>query len=54
MTPEEAKIWNSAINAAIRAYPKGIGAIRSLRVNHVVVVEHVGRSTKQEVVEIEV
>lgn len=52
MTPEQANAWNAAIEAAIKAYPQSIGAIRALRVKYAVTVEHIGRSTKQEVVEI--
>lgn len=52
MTPEQAHAWNAALDAAIKAYPQGIGAIRALRVKYAVTVEHTGRSTKQEVVEI--
>lgn len=52
MTPEQAHIWNAAIDAAIKTYPQGIGAIRDLRVRYAVTVEHVGLSTKQEVIDL--
>ena len=49
MTPEHAATWNRAILAAINQYPNGIGAIKSLQKRVIVTVEHIGRSTKQEV-----
>lgn len=52
MTPEQARAWNAALDAAIKAYPNGIGAIRALRVRYAVTVEHIGRSTKQEVIDL--
>lgn len=52
MTEHEARIWNAAIEAAVKAYPDGITAIRALRARFAITVEHIGRSTKQEVVEI--
>ena len=42
--------WNAAIRAAIKAYPNGLGAIKALTIPHSVVVEHIGTTTKQEVV----
>ena len=53
MTPEQAHIWNAAIDAALRDYDGGRAAIRALRARQVVTVEHIGLSTKQEVVDIE-
>ena len=52
MTPEQAAIHNRAIAMAVKAYPKGIGAVKSLAVRYAVTVEHIGRSTKQEVVDV--
>ena len=52
MNEYEARAWNAAIDAAIKAYPQGIGAIHSLRARHAITVEHVGRSTKQEVIDL--
>ena len=52
MNEYEARAWNAALDAAIKAYPNGIGAIHSLRARYAITVEHIGRSTKQEVVEI--
>lgn len=49
MTPEHATTWNRAILAAIRQYPNGIGAIKSLQKRVIVTVEHIGTTTKQEV-----
>ena len=49
MTPEQAHVWNAAIDQAAKKYPQGIGAIRALRKNFVVTVDHIGRGTKQEV-----
>ena len=49
MTPEAAAIYNAAILDAVNQYKNGIGAIMALKKNIVVTVEHVGRSTKQEV-----
>ena len=51
MTPEQELIWNAAIDAAIDQYPKGIGAIKSLRKRLVVTVDHISPyQTKQDVV----
>ena len=52
MNEYEARAWNAAIDAAVGKYKEGVGAIQSLRVRYAVTVDHVGRSTKQEVVEI--
>ena len=52
MNEHEARIWNAAIEAAIREYKNGIGAIMSLRARHAVTVEHIGRSTKQEIINV--
>lgn len=41
--------WNTAIQAALREYSNGKGAIKELMVKEVVTVEHVGTTTKQEV-----
>lgn len=49
MTPEQAHIWNVAVDSAVREYKNGIGAIMALRKSFTVTVEHIGRSTKQEV-----
>ena len=49
MTPAQALIYNQAIKDAIAQYPHGIGAIKSLTKRITVTVEHVGRSTIQEV-----
>lgn len=49
MTPHEAEIWNAAIKAACQRYEDGIGAIRALRIPHVVTVEHVGTTSRQDV-----
>lgn len=49
MTHDQAQLWNIAIMKAIEAYPKGIGAIRALKVPMTVTVEHIGTTTKQEV-----
>lgn len=52
MTHAKALAYNQAINDAVAAYKNGIGAIKALRIKHVVTVEHIGTTTKQEVVEI--
>lgn len=52
MTPEQAQVWNEAINSALRAYQKGYGAIEALKVRYAVMVEHIGTTTKQEVVDL--
>ena len=49
MTSEQAHIWNAAIEQAARTYPQGAEAILALRKRFVVTVQHIGRSTKQEV-----
>lgn len=50
MTPEQALIWNAAIDAAVDQYKNGIGAIKSLRKRFVVTVDHISPyQTKQEV-----
>lgn len=49
MTYEQALAYNKAIEDALRAYPKGIGAIRQLKLKFAVDVEHVGTTTKQDV-----
>lgn len=49
MTHDQAQLWNIAIMKAIESYPKGIGAIRALKVPMAVTVEHIGTTTKQEV-----
>lgn len=53
MTEQEARAWNAGIEAAVAAYSGGIGAIKELKIKHVVVVEHIGTTTKQEVVDLE-
>lgn len=53
MNEHDAAIWNAAIDAALREYKNGVFAIHKLRAKHVVTIEHIGRSTKQEVKEIE-
>jgi len=53
MTHEQAIAYNRAIDDAAKVYSKGIGAVRALKIKQVVTVEHVGRSTKQEVKEID-
>lgn len=53
MTHEQALAHNRAIELAVANYSKGIGAIKSLRINTVVTVDHVGTTTKQEVVDVE-
>jgi len=40
MTPHESQIWNAAIDAALHAHYKGIGAIKALRVSIPVTIEH--------------
>ena len=45
MTPEQARAWHAAIDAAAKKYPQGVDAIRALRKNFAVTVEHVGHST---------
>lgn len=52
MTLHEAQAYNKAINDAVAAYSKGIGAIKALKIKHVVVIEHIGKGKKQEVVEV--
>lgn len=52
MTVHDAKVYNQAINDAVASYSKGIGSIRALKIKHVVVVEHIGKGTKQEVAEV--
>lgn len=52
MTPEQARAWNAAIEAAVREYHNGIGAIMALKARYAVTVEHVGHSTKQEVIDL--
>lgn len=49
MTPEQALIWNMAIDAAAKAHHKGFGAIVALKIKFAVTVEHIGTTTKQEV-----
>lgn len=49
MTPAQAIIYNQAIKDAVSQYHNGIGAIKSLTKRITVTVEHVGRSTIQEV-----
>ena len=50
MTPEQAHIWNAAIDQAAKTYPKGIGSIKALRKQFVVTVDHISPyQTKQEV-----
>lgn len=53
MTIAEAIAYNQAITDAVAAYLKGIGAIKALKIKQVVTVEHIGTTTKQEVVEID-
>lgn len=53
MNEHDTKIWNAAIDAVLKAYLGGIPAILDLKKNHFVKVDHIGRSTKQEVVKIE-
>lgn len=53
MTPSQAQAYNAAIDAAVAAYHKGIGAIKALKIKQVVTVEHVGTTTKREVVEVD-
>ena len=53
MTPAQAIAYNRAINDAVAAYSKGIGAIKALKIKQVVTVEHIGTTTKQEVTEID-
>lgn len=52
MTPHDANTWNAAINAAIREYKNGIGAIKALKMKHAVTVEHIGTTTKQDVINV--
>ena len=52
MNEHEAGIWNAAIDAALKSYPKGVGAIRSLRVRLSVTIDHSEHSEKQEVVNV--
>jgi len=53
MTHAQAIAYNQAITDAVAAYQKGIGAIKALRLRHIVTVEHIGTTTKQEVVEVD-
>lgn len=53
MTEHEARVWNAAIDEAVRQYKNGVGAIKQLKIPYVVVVEHVGTTTKQDVVNLE-
>lgn len=53
MTEQEARAWNAGIEAAARAYKNGIGAILALKVRYAVTVDHIGTTTKQEVIELE-
>lgn len=53
MTPQEAEIHNRAIEMALKAYQRGKGAIKSLRVKYAVTVEHVGTTTKQDVLRVD-
>lgn len=53
MTYEQAIAYNQAIEDALRAYKQGIGAIIALKIKQVVVVEHVGTTTRQDVVDLE-
>lgn len=47
-----ALIWNNAIDAALSAYPMGIGAILELKKKFYVTVGRIGTTTKHEYVEI--
>lgn len=53
MTHEQAIAYNQAIEDVLRVYKQGIGAIRALKIKQVVVVDHVGTTTRQDVVELE-
>lgn len=53
MNPQEAHTWNAAIDAALSKYKEGKGAIKALRVKHAVTVDHIGTTTKQEVINID-
>jgi hypothetical protein len=53
MTQAQAQAYNAAIDAAVKAYPNGIGAIMALRIKHVVTVEHIGTTTVQTVEDLE-
>lgn len=53
MTRAQAIAYNQAIDEAVAAYSKGIGAIKALKIKQVVTVEHIGTTTKQEVVDID-
>lgn len=53
MTEQEARAWNAAIEAAAGKYKQGIGAILAMKVKYAVTVEHIGTTTKQEVVDID-
>ena len=53
MTHAQALAYNLAIDEAVAAYSKGIGAIKALKIKQVVVCEHIGTTTKQEVVEVD-
>lgn len=53
MTNAQAIAYNQAIADAVAAYKHGIGAIHALRIKHVVTVEHIGTTTKQEVIDVD-
>lgn len=53
MTHDQAHSYNRAIKDAVAAYQKGIGAIKALKIKQIIVCEHIGTTTKQEVVEID-
>lgn len=53
MTEQEARAYNAGIEAAARVYKGGMGAILALKVKYAVTVEHIGTTTKQEVVDLE-
>lgn len=50
MNVEAATIWNLAIEAAVKEYPKGIGAIQELKKKFIITVDHIGTTSRQEVV----
>ena len=50
MTQDQAATYNLAIQHALEKYSQGRGAIASLKIPFSVTVDHVGLSTKQEVV----
>ena len=52
MTLQEAYIHNRAVNMALDNYHKGIGSIRALLIKQVVTVDHIGTSTKQDIVDV--